>query len=98
MLRRKNKDLVDAIRKARATALGSEAERERYRVANTALIDKFDALYEAVSVLATEVSNDTRDGRVAREKARKLLEGNDIKPPSTLGSSRNRRVVKKKRP
>ena len=58
--------------------------------------DSFAALFFAVEVLAAQVNNHTRDGRGARTSARQALEKNHIKPPSTLGSSRNRKGKKKK--
>lgn len=49
-----------------------------------------DVLLEAVSELSRSISNDTKAGRNARERVRRLLESRKIPPPSTLGSSRKR--------
>lgn len=66
------------------------------RAARSAEVDA-DALLEALCELARAVSNTRRDGREARERARKVLEDRGIKPPSTLGSSRNRRKTRSTR-
>jgi hypothetical protein len=56
-----------------------------------------EILFDAVRVLAKEVSNETMKGRRARELARKLLETHGVTPPGTLGRSRAPRKKTKKK-
>jgi hypothetical protein len=65
----------------------------RYTVAE----DRQEALYDAIRVLAEQVSNRSANGRKAREAARKILEAKKISPPVTLGSSRQRKVKRRRR-
>lgn len=65
------------------------------RRVHTAEADR-EMLYIAVRVLAKAVPNTTVGGRKAREAARKLLESKGMKPPSTLGSSRERKKRRKR--
>lgn len=56
-----------------------------------------EALFDAVRLLAEQVSSKTAKGRRARERARVVLEHKDITPPGTLGPSRVREKTKKKK-
>lgn len=78
------------------------AEQENLRLklsrAKDTAEDDREILYDVVRILADQVTAKTAAGRKAREEARKLLEKNKIAPPSTLGSSRNRKPLKRNRP
>jgi len=75
------------------------AERTKFKYETRAIAAEAsaDTLFEAVRVLATRVDNVTVADRKAREAARKLLEARKIGPPSSLGSSRERKPSKRKR-
>jgi len=68
---------------------------ESARTARAAAEDA-DALLEVVSLFAQTITNEKREWRKIRERARKLLEDRGIPPPSTLGSSRQRRKTGRK--
>jgi len=70
-------------------------EADSARTARAASEDA-DALLEVVSLFAQTLTNEKREWRTVRERARKLLEDRGIPPPSTLGSSRNRRKTGRK--
>lgn len=52
--------------------------------------EQAEAFMNACRILASATSNTTFSGRQAREEARRILEAEGIRPPSTLGSSRSR--------
>lgn len=81
-----------------STRLGA-AERIKFKYETRAIAAEAsaDALFEAVRILATRVENTTVADRKAREAARKLLEDKKIHPPSSLGSSRERKPVRRNR-
>lgn len=70
---------------------------ELSRTARSATEDS-EALLEVVSLFAQVITNGNREWRKVREKARKLLEDRGIPPPSTLGSSRNRKKAGSRAP
>lgn len=70
------------------TLENNQARLERRAVASE---DDAEALLNATRVLAAVIPPDTAQGRKVRQEARQLLEKRKISPPSTLGSSRNRR-------
>lgn len=81
-----------------STRLGA-AERAKFKYETRAIAaeENADVLFEAIRILATRVENTTVADRKAREEARKLLEDKKIHPPSSLGSSRERKPVKRSR-
>lgn len=99
MLRDKNRQLELEV-SALKTHL-REAENNALRVESRVVRaeEERQALYDAVRVLAGQVSNTMASGRRARHEARKTLENHKIRPPSTLGSSRaqKRKTRRKKK-
>jgi len=84
------KELQSKVRALKQQVLTHDKkEASLLRAARSATEDA-DVLLEAVSVLADSISNTNREGRRVRAAARKLLETRGIKPPYSLGSSRNR--------
>jgi ribosomal protein L19E len=110
--RRKSKDLkTQTIEMLRRKLRASEEERisvkARLRECENALgkfsrtakaaEDELEAWMDAVRVLAEQVSNTTGAGRRARVEARQILEAKKIRPPHSLGTSRNRKKASKKK-
>lgn len=68
-------------------------------------ITRFNQIYQsqldealiATRILAAAVNPNTQEGKAARAEARKVLEAAGIRPPGTLGSSRQRKARKKRR-
>lgn len=98
LLREENERLERDLRLLRARVLTHDKkEAVRAREVRAATEDA-DVLFEAVSLLAQVVTNTRREERDMRERVRKLLEEHKIPPPSTLGSSRNRKKAGSRRP
>ena len=89
-LETKNRGLLSQIAKLENSRMKNE---QRTIIAE----DVREALFDAVRVLAEQVSNETSKSRRARERARQLLERKNITPPGTLGYSRASRKKRKKR-
>ena len=102
--KRPSKSLVDVKRlEKEVSALRLRAlthDRKEAASARTAraAAEDADALLEVVSLFAQTLTNEKSEWRKVRERARKLLEDRGIPPPSTLGSSRNRRKTGRKTP
>lgn len=95
VLRKKNRELEEELKRAKSNLAKAEKELAQASIDVKARQRAWVALFGAVLVLSEVVSNTTRAGRVARERARKLLENEDIRPPSSLGFSRKRTPGKK---
>ena len=93
-------DVERLEREARALRLRAlshdKKEMKLSREARSASEDA-DVLLEAVTELARVVSNTRREERAVRERVRQLLEAQGIPPPSTLGSSRDRKKAGKRK-
>lgn len=91
VLRKRNRALQRELATVKEQRWKADRDAARVRLELDALEKSFTAFFFAVNRLADQVSNKTRDGRAARELARKALEELGIRPPSTLGSSRRRK-------
>lgn len=97
MLKEDIEKLQSEVRMLRLRALSHDKkEMKLTREARSAEQDA-DVLLEAVADLARVVSNKRREERAVRERVRKLLEDHGIPPPSTLGSSRDRKKAGKRK-
>jgi hypothetical protein len=56
-----------------------------------------EIFYGVIRSLAEVIPNTTARGRAARANARLMMESCDIKPPLTLGASRKRKPLRKKK-
>lgn len=99
MLRDKNRQLEAEVSALKTHLREAENNALRFESRVVRAEEEREALYDAVRVLAEQVSNTLATGRRARHTARKTLEKRKIRPPSTLGSSRapKRRVRAKKK-
>ena len=97
VLRKKNRELEAELKKAKNNLHRAEKKLMQADIDVLAAKRAWVALFGGVMALSEAVSNTTRAGRNARERARKLLEDEGIRPPSSLGSSRKRHPQKKRR-
>lgn len=97
VLRADHKKMEQKLQSIDAALIVAERSYNKEKLARESIEESFDALLAAVHILASEVGNVTASDRRARERARKLLEDQGLKPPATLGSSRERVSKKPKR-
>lgn len=97
VLRKRNRELKSQLRASQEQRHRAERDAARAVLELNTVEETFTAFFIAVAKLAMEVSNKSREGREAREIARKALEEAGIRPPSTLGASRQRKKSTKRR-
>jgi len=89
------REMVEILRKENIELETKVRSMERHMVKHSirshAAEDALLATAEAVRVLAKQVSSETTLGKKARAEARSILEKAGVKPPGTLGSSRERK-------
>ena len=96
LLRDENTELSSEVVALKATIRELEAGRLCYESLGVTAAEDREAVFFALSVLASRVGRSAVKDRKARTEARKVLESRGITPPSTLGKSRVR--VPTKRP
>ncbi len=97
LLRSKNNALIRECSSLKSNLRIIENANLKHKMRVVHAEEDREALYDAVRVLASAVSNDTAIGRRARQEARKILETRRIQPPSALGASRVKKSKKRKR-
>ena len=97
VLRKRNRELQRQLATAKEQKSKADRDASRAELELDAVESAFTAFFFAVDRLAEEVTSKTMKGRVAREFARKALEEVGIRPPSTLGSSRQRKKRTKRK-
>ena len=98
LLREEIAGLEKELSALRLKALAHDRKEAASARTARAAAEDADILLEVVSLFAQTITNEKREWRKVREQARKLLEDRGIPPPTTLGSSRNRRKTGRKAP
>ncbi len=95
-LRKENRELEMRNRGLLSQLARLENNRLKHEQRTIVAEDARESLFDAVRVLAEQVSKKTARGKRARQRARLLLESRSISPPATLGGSRDRNKTRKK--
>jgi hypothetical protein len=96
LLRSKNTALTKECNSLRNSLRAAENELLHFKSRTVRAEEDREAIFDAIRALSDVVSNDTMQGRRARQEARKLLETQKIRPPSALGSSRGTRIKRRR--
>ena len=97
LLRKENKELEVKTRSLMRQVSALENDRLHIEGRTVVAEGRQEALFNALRILAEQVSKTTAKGRRARQEARKVLKDLKITPPVTLGSSRVRKKKRRKR-
>ena len=97
VLRDKNKDLRNALEKQTYRVESLENHQLTMERRAAAAEKQAEIFYGVIRSLAEVIPNNTARGRAARANARLMMESCEIKPPLTLGASRNRKPVKSRK-
>lgn len=95
LLRKKLEEAEHKLKAAETALAARENEHLKLeRRANSAEA-QMEACFNAIRILASVIPPMTAQGRKVRAEARQALEEHKVTPPSTLGSSRDRKPVKR---
>jgi hypothetical protein len=97
VLRMKNKKLTESLHTSQARVRGLETGRLKWEGRGKVAEEQAAMFFNIISDMAEAIPNSTARGRVIRSNARTMMESIGVKPPSSLGSTRNRKPTKRKK-
>ena len=97
VLRARNRELEKELKAQTTKVQNMENQRLTWERRADAAEKQAEDFYDIIRAMAEVIPNTTSRGRMTRQFSRLKLEKMGVKPPSTLGSSRQREPIKKKK-